>query len=323
MITEIQKKYIKKRSRTLKAVRDFFWSQNYIEIDSPIAVEKAGQEPYLHPVPLEIADDKGVKRKFFLHTSPEYAMKKILGAGFEKIFQITHCFRDRESFGGTHQPEFSMLEWYRTGADLESMMDETENLMKSVSEALGEKMEKPRRFSVSRLFKEYVGADLDKIMDTDKIYALCRTFGFKISPEGKFEDYFFAIFLNKIEPFLNEDFPIFVHRYPSQLAALSELDAKNPKYALRFEVYWRGFEIANAFQELLDPVEQKARFESEQRIKAEMGGPQIPIDEELLEAIGKIPRPTSGIALGIDRLIMAISKENDIANVVAFPFTNK
>lgn len=320
MLSEKQKKNIEARSRTLHAVRDFFWQNGYTEVETPVAVKLPGQEPFLFPVPVSITNDRGESFKFYLNTSPEYGMKKLLGAGFNKIYQITRSFRDRESFGGIHSPEFTMLEWYRSPATLFELMDETEQIIRHAGAALGITIPEIKRYTVAQLLEKYAGVDLEKNLDDKEIKKTSEALGFKSSEKAKYEDSFFNIFLNKVEPRIIEEGPVFIYKYPKALAALSTLDPQDNRYALRFELMWNGLELANAFQELLDPIEQKRRFEEEQEMKRDMNEEIVAIDEELLQALPNIKSPTSGIAMGIDRLVMALTNTNDIRDVLTFPY---
>lgn len=295
-----------KRAETLRIIRQFFHERGYIEMETPVALAIPGQEPYLHPVPVALTDDTGASHQYYLRTSPEYALKKLLASGFKKIFNIGPCFRDRESFGGSHQPEFTMLEWYAVGMTYTELMDEVDALLAVVAEPWRWRGVLPaKRLSMRELFLQHAGTDLDTWQNMSTI---------------EYEQNFFDIFLNQVEPNLPKE-PVMVYDYPVQLGALARRRADNPAYVERFELYMSGLELANAFGELLDAHEQRARFEEEQRIRAARFGQPFPLDEAFLAALKRIPEPTSGIALGIDRLIMAFSGASSIEDVIAFPFS--
>jgi len=293
-----------KRSHTLAAIRNFFYEREYLEMETPVALRFPGQEPYLNPVPVVLTDDTGKTYNFHLRTSPEYAMKKLLGEGFTKIFNLGPCFRDRESFGGTHEPQFTMLEWYSTNMDYRRLMDEVDDLLKVAAEPWGRMFALPsQRFSMHGLFLKQAGIDLDT---WQKI------------PTIEYESRFFDVFLNKIEPTLPPG-PAIVYDYPVQLGALARRRVDNPNYVERFELYIDGLEMANAFGELLDVQEQRARFTEDQANRTARGEMPFPFDEEFLQALPRIPEPTSGIALGVDRLIMSLAQTRRIEDVITYP----
>lgn len=282
------------RSKTFAAIRRFFVDQGFLELDAPALVAYPGQEPYLTPFETTLTDARGRSSKAFLHTSPEYAAKKALAAGVEKLFVLAHVFRNGEELGGLHQPEFMMLEWYRANASYLDLMDDVDGL-------LGIKCD---RLSVRDAFKQYAGLDEQTLLEG--------------SPPDRYEDFFYKIFLNKIEPHLGADRPIILYDYPAPMAALAKLKDGDPRYAERFEVYWKGMELANAFSELTDADEQQRRFMEEQAVRRSLGKPIHPIDEEFVEAVRRLP-PSAGIALGVDRLIMARYNINSIEKIMPFP----
>ncbi|MDP2692641.1 MAG: EF-P lysine aminoacylase EpmA [bacterium] len=305
-------RHIVDRASIIKKIREFFWSQNFIEVETPNILALPGQEPYLSPMKLVIHNERGEKKNAYLHTSPEYAMKKMLASGFQNIFSICKCYRNNESFGGEHNPEFTMLEWYRVGVDFNSIMDDVEMLFNYISD---EKIEF-ERLHMRDLWDRYVGINLDNYLDKDKMFPLCVEKGFLPSMEESFEDLFYRIFLNLIEPNL-KGYKI-IHHYPAQMAALSKFT--DDGYAERFEVYINGLEIANAFSELTDAGEQRKRLEEERKLRIKMKKDVYDIDLDFIEAVGKLPK-CAGIALGVDRLVQVLLGCKNIDDVLVLPLS--
>lgn len=290
------------RAKVFLDIRRFFVDQGFLELDAPALVAYPGQEPYLTPFETTLTDARGRSSKAFLHTSPEYAAKKALAAGVEKLFVLAHVFRNGEELGGLHQPEFMMLEWYRANASYEDIMDDVDALLGEFH-GLGHGT-RCDRLSVRDAFKQYAGIDEQTLLAG--------------SSTDRYEDFFYKIFLNKIEPHLGADRPIILYDYPAPMAALAKLKDEDPRYAERFEVYWKGMEIANAFSELTDADEQRRRFVEEQAVRRSLGKSVYPVDEEFIEAVRRMP-PSAGIALGVDRLIMARHNITSIEDVVLWP----
>lgn len=284
----------------MKAIRRFFDARGYLEVETPILVSKPGMEPFLNPFRTEVRDPKGEAYDGHLITSPEYAMKQLLVAGFPKVFQLTKCFRNGEDFGGLHNPEFTMLEWYRAETDYLGIMDELEELVTVIAESIGRNVGAPfERLSVSEAFRKY--ADEDAL-------ALAKD-----------ESEFHHVFLNLIEPHLGKEVPTILYGYPASMAALSKVKTDDPRFAERFELYIDGIEIANAFTELTDAAEQRRRFEEERALRRELGKHDHGLDEDFLSALEEGMPEAGGIALGVDRLVMALLSEDDIRRVTTFP----
>lgn len=288
------------RATAIKVMRSFFDRREYVEVETPILISKPGMEPFLTPFKTEVKDPQGESYDGHLITSPEYAMKQLLVAGFPRIFQLTKCFRNGEDFGGLHNPEFTMLEWYRTETDYQGIMNELEELVMTVAEALGRNVGAPfERLTVSDAFKKY--ADKDALVLSED------------------ESEFHYVFLNQIEPYLGKEAPTILYDYPASMAALSKIKKEDSRFAERFELYVNGVEIANAFSELTDASEQRKRFEEEQELRKSLGKDSQELDEDFLSALEEGMPEAGGIALGVDRLIMALLGEDDIRRVMAFP----
>lgn len=301
----------------LRLIREWFWSQEFVEVESPIIVNLPGQEPNLSPMPIVIHDEKNIARRGYLHTSPEYTMKKMLAAGWNKIFYLGKCFRDQESFGGWHNPEFTMLEWYRAQADYAVLMSDIEGLINYIIKNLIENF-KFKKVTMKELWDENVEVNLDDYLDKEKMFELCVKQGFKPETEESYEELFYRIFLNKIEPELKDMGAVIIYEYPAKMASLSRLSKNNPKYAERFEIYINGLEIANAFSELTDAGEQLKRLQAEQKERARLGKEVYDIDEEFIEAVEQMPE-SAGIALGVDRLVMILADCKNIDDVITLP----
>jgi len=279
-----------------------------------------------------------------LITSPEYAMKRLLAAGMDKIYDLGSCFRNNEPWDGTHDPEFLMLEWYRknltaeasakAGADLFLLMDETEEMIRFVchSRAGGnpEWAQAPfRRISVEDAWREYLGVELTPLLDDlEGMKKLAVSLGQTVDEYDSWDDLYFKIFLTHIEPKIcpsdpNHELrttnyqPTFLYRYPASMAALARRSADDPRYAERVELYVGGLELANGFVELADAEEQRKRFEAEQALRQKLGKKTWPLDEKFLADLPMMGNAV-GVAFGVDRLAMLLTGAKSINDVVSF-----
>ncbi len=312
---------LEQRAQIIKEIRAFFWSRGFVEVETPNLLKLPGQEPYLSPMSLAIHNERGEEYKAYLHTSPEYTLKKMLAAGFGDIFSLCKTYRDFESFGGNHNPEFTILEWYRVNVDFFAIMDDVELLLQHLHPLIPNSPLKDLRMErvlMKDLWQEYTGVNLDDYLEKEKMAALCRAKGYNIEEDEAYENLFYRIFLNEIEPKLAERGIVIVHHYPAQMAALARLSKEDPRYAERFEVYINGIELANAFFELTDPVEQRKRLEEERELRKKLGKDAYDIDEEFVEAVGKMPE-CAGIALGVDRLVQVLTGCKNIDDVLVLP----
>ena len=335
---EKYRRNIERRMKIMEAIRDFFALEGFIEIETPLMVRSPGMEPNLSPFKTELADAAGKKQSAYLVTSPEYSCKKMLGAGMDKIFSLGKVFRNEEPFGAssgtiaTHNPEFTMLEWYRAGEDYQKIMDDTERLVAFCAAAIAKNLQPClpdrqattynlampwTRLSVKEVFAK-IGLNLDQILTRDTMAAAAASRGYAVSPDDTFDDCFFKIFLTAIEPGLGKDEPTILYDYPIQMASLARAKKDDPRYAERFEAYAGGMEICNAFSELTDPEEQQRRFGEEGKERIRLGKDAPPIDEDLLAALGEI-KSAAGNALGIDRLVMLLTGAKNIEEVMLFP----
>jgi lysyl-tRNA synthetase class 2 len=283
----------------LNSVRQFFLERGFGEATTPSLAVSPGTEPFLDPLAVDI-EFSGETFRRYLVTSPEFHLKKILGAGQPQVFEIAKCFRNKEG-GDHHRIEFFMLEWYRSFATLEEIADDVEALIQRFSP--GKTLE---RTTVTELFNEYVDFILKPDTSRDEIFQLTKRLEIRVLTEDTFDDLFHKIFLEKIELKLverNGGGPVLITGYPPSQAALSRIGDSG--FAERFEVYWRGLELCNAFHELNDPAENKKRFDRDNFLKQQSGRLAVPVDEELMRAFDHGVPPAAGIAMGLERLFMA------------------
>jgi elongation factor P--(R)-beta-lysine ligase len=324
------------RGRVLMALRDFFAETGFVEVDTPALQVSPGLEPHLKAFATVLHDPAdGVARPFYLHTSPEFAMKKLLAAGLPRIWQLAHVFRDGER-SATHHPEFSMLEWYRAGAGYRDLMADCEALLRRAQSAAGvealvwqgKRADAGRpfeRLSVAAAFERYAGIDVlatapDPVApDVARLATAAAMIGIAPHPGDDWETLFFRIFLDRIEPHLGIGTPTILHDYPLALAALSRPKPDDPRLCERFELYVCGLELANAFGELTDPAEQRRRFAADQAKKQALYGETYPIDEDFLAVLQHGLPDCAGIALGFDRLVMLLTGAGHIEEVLWAP----
>lgn len=310
-------KIAKKRSDLINKIRNFFIKNAFTEVETPIMTRIPGMEPYLTPFETTLITSSNKQYKFFLNTSPELQMKKLLGAGFGNIFQITKVFRNGESHGALHNQEFTMLEWYRENANYFDLMEDCEKLITSLTNAYPAPWKKS---SINELFLSFCKIDLLKNKTFKKFQKTAKALKYDTNGCNTWDDIFFKIFLNHIEPNLPND-PIFIYDYPVSQAALAKKKNTNSFFAERFELYIAGTELANAYSELIDGKEQKARLKEEQKLRKQLNKTVFDIDEEFIQSLKSITRPCAGIALGIDRLIMLLLNKKDIKDVLLFPLS--
>ncbi|CAA7617796.1 Truncated possibly inactive lysyl-tRNA synthetase [Candidatus Terasakiella magnetica] len=326
------------RSQAITATRTFFAERDFIEVETPCLQVSPGMEPHLKAFSTAFVDPYGeADQPLHLHTSPEFAMKKLLVAGVPRLYQMARVFRNSER-SPTHHPEFTMLEWYRAGASLADLMTDTEDLVRACARRVGapllrrgetecDPFQPWRRLSVPEAFRDYAGIDLlatapDPIRpDTALLAAEAGRIGISVSTSDRWDDIFFKIMLDRIEPHLGYGVPVILHSYPVSMAALSRPSPADPRLAERFEVYGCGVELANAFGELTDPVEQRKRFEADMALKYTLYGERYPVDEDFLAALDYGMPDSAGIALGFDRLVMLLAGVQTIDEVLWAPVT--
>lgn len=321
------------RNRIKTALRDWFLAQDFVEVEAGQLQLSPGNETHLHGLKVALLHPDGSKQPYFLHTSPEFACKKLIAAGEHAVFDFARVFRDRER-GALHAPEFTMLEWYRTHAPLERLMEDCADLLALAARTGGSDTLRfrgleadpflpPARLSVPEAFDRFCGIDLlattpDGEPDRQALAQAVQKAGIRIAEDDSWSDLFSRVLVEKIEPHLGIGRATILYDYPVHEAALARRKANEPQLAERFELYACGVELANGFGELTDPVEQRARFTADMEIKQQIYGETYPIDEDFLDAIALMP-PTAGIALGFDRLVMLVLAAPRIDDVLWTP----
>jgi lysyl-tRNA synthetase class 2 len=319
------------RGRTMSALRAWFADEGFIEVEPACLVTSPGLEPHLHPVAAQVMDDARAPRARYLHTSPEFAMKKLLAAGEERIFSFARVWRDREG-GPRHSVEFTMLEWYRADASYEKLMADCARILRIAAGATGTATLRhagqetpaaaaPIRTTVAVECARH-GIDLLSTLggdapDRDALAAQAVAAGLTVAPDDSWSDIFSRIQTALVEPALGPAATI-LDAYPAPEAALARRQPGDARLAERFELFVCGLELANAFGELTDPVEQRARFEADMDLRERLYGDRLPLDEDLLAALPHMP-PAAGCALGFDRLMMLTTGAPRITDVMWTP----
>ncbi|HEY1413662.1 MAG TPA: EF-P lysine aminoacylase EpmA [Rhodopila sp.] len=314
--------FLRRRTALTRAVREFFDARLYMEVETPYAVSAPGEEVHLRAFATRRDYPDGASENLWLHTSPEFAMKRLLVAGAGPIFQFARVWRNGEG-SALHAAEFTMLEWYRPDAGMDALIDETVELLRSVLPAvvrcrgITTDLSRIERLTVAEAFGRYVGVDLLAIGDDAE--GLAAAAGVRLRAGETWEDLFFRLLLDRIEPNLGRQHPTFLTHWPIAQAALARPDPTDPRVAERFELYVCGIELANAFVELTDPVEQRARFVAERARRHAMSGADWALDEDFLTALALGMPASAGIALGFDRLAMIASGADRIGQVLWLP----
>ena len=310
------------RARLLAAVREFFAGRGFVEVEAPVRVRAPALEVHIDAVPA--GDDH------WLITSPEFQMKRLLAAGMQRIYTVCKCFRAGER-GSHHEVEFTMLEWYRAPGDLDDIIDDTERLVAGAVAAVaggptvtvaGRQLDLTPpwdRMTVAEAMQHHAGVALRGDLSAAELRAALIAAGIDPGTATAWDDLFFTAFVERVEPALAAaDRPLLLTDWPAPLAALARRKPDDPTVVERFEAFIGGLELANAFGELIDPVEQRARFVEDQRVRRERGKPVHPIDDKLIAALEDGLPPSAGIALGIDRLAMLACGADHIRDVLPF-----
>ncbi len=310
------------RARMLEAIRSFFRDRGFCEVDPPIALRFPDIDPNIYPV--EISDPAGRRETFFLHTSPERSMKKLLAGGSGNIFYLGKVFRDREG-SPLHSPEFTMLEWYRVDEPAGAVMRDVEDLVLALARqfAGGDTVRRgeaaialparwPRR-EIGDLFRELLGVPMH---ERDALFRALSGKGLRPAADESWEDLFFRACLEVIDPALRDAGPLFLTGYPASLAAMAKRRAEDPALAERFEGFLAGVELVNGYEELTDPEEQEERLRDLAARHARRTGRTLPVDPGFLDALRAGLPPCSGAALGVDRLMMLLLDGESIADVM-------
>ena len=322
------------RGRITAAVRAWFAARDFIEVETTALQVSPGNETHLHAFATELIGPAGDRSRRYLHTSPEFACKKLLAAGERRLFTLARVWRNREA-GPLHHPEFTLLEWYRANAPYEALMDDAAAIIGLAAEAAGVRRFAFRgracdpfapfeRVTVAEAFQRYAGVDIMASLaangdaDCAKLAADVSAAGIRVADDDAWSDIFSRVIVERVEPALGSPAPSILCEYPIAEAALSRRTADDPRLAERFELYVCGVELANAFGELTDPVEQRARQDSQMDAKRRIYCERYPVDEDFLAALAHMP-PASGAALGFDRLVMLATGASRIEEVLWTP----
>jgi lysyl-tRNA synthetase class 2 len=325
--------FLTARARTLSALRRFFDARGFVEVETAILQVSPGNEAHLHAFATEMVAPDATRSRLYLATSPEFACKKLLAAGEPRIFEFARAFRNRER-GALHHPQFTMLEWYRANEPYETVMEDCAALVAEAARSLEVKRLsfrdriadpriEPERLTVAQAFARFAGIDLmstlsERGSDCAALAAAVTAQGIRVAPDDGWSDIFSKVLVERIEPHLGVGRPTILYEYPVVEAALARRTAHDLRLAERFELYACGVELANAFGELTDPVEQRRRFADEMAEKERVHDERYPVDEDFLAALARMP-PASGIALGFDRLVMLLTGAARIEQVLWTP----
>ena len=329
--------FLEARARIIAETRAVLGDRGYLEVETPALQVSPGAEPHLAAFATELRGPRpGEAARRYLHTSPELAMKKLLVAGMPRIFQIARVFRNAEA-AETHHPEFTMLEWYRAGAGYLDLIDDVRALLTAAAAAGQGRLswrggvcvptDPWERLTVADAFERHAGVDLVATLGPDgdgdlaALDAQVKRLGHGARPGDAYADLFFRVMLDRIEPQLGFGVPTVLTDYPAEMAALSRRKPEDRRLAERWELYACGLELANAFGELTDPVEQRSRFAAGEALRRSLYDRDYPVDEEFLAALEHGMPPTAGIALGVDRLVMLAVGAPRIDDVLWVPVT--
>ncbi|RUP21219.1 EF-P lysine aminoacylase EpmA [Methylobacterium sp.] len=322
------------RNRVLAAFRGWFADRDFVEAEAACLQVSPGNEAHLSAFATEAIGASGARTPLYLHTSPEFACKKLLAAGETRLFSVARVFRNRER-GPLHHPEFTMLEWYRAGAPYTALMADCADLLAGAAETAGARrfafrgretdpFAEPERLTLAEAFDRFAGIDLLASVapgggtDREALAAAVAGAGLRVAPDDTWADLFSRVLVARVEPHLGLGRPTILCEYPIGEAALARPAPHDPRVAERFELYACGVELANAFGELTDPAEQRRRFEAEMAEKQRVYGERYPIDDEFLAALAVMP-DASGIALGFDRLAMLACGASRVEDVIWTP----
>jgi lysyl-tRNA synthetase class 2 len=321
------------RERILNALRGWFRRRGFLEVETPALQVSPGNETHLHAFATELVTAGGERAARYLHTSPEFACKKLLAAGESRLFTFARVFRNRER-GALHHPEFTMLEWYRANEPYTALMEDCAAILLETAKAAGSQRfswkdrtadpyAMPQRLTVATAFETFAGIDLLATLTTQgdpdrtALAAAATAAGVRIAADDSWSDIFSRVLVERVEPQLGQGAATLLDQYPLPEAALAQ-PADDPRLAQRFELYACGIELANGYGELTDPAEQLRRFEQAMAEKERRYGERYPLDEDFIAALAAMP-PASGIALGFDRLVMIATGATRIEQVLWAP----
>lgn len=319
------------REKAIDVIRSFLKNQQFHEVETPVMWSVPSAEPYLEVFETELLSPTQSPKKMYLLTSPEYALKKLIAGGMGNIFQITKAFRNNEGVSDKHNPEFTILEWYRVEADYTQLMTDCEQLLAAVLAAVhGKSKQLPyqgknydltppfTRMSVAEAFQQTLGLSIDQLVSIDSLKQKALELGYQV--DSDYESIFNQLFLNKVEPMIaKQSKPVILYDYPAQLPSLARKKESDPRFVERFELYVAGLESGNAFGELVDAKEQKERLIADLALRKKLGKKEFPLDQDFIQALETGLPSTAGMAIGVDRLIMLLADTTKISDTLFFP----
>ena len=315
------------REKAIRAIRSFFEKEKFREIETPLLIPHPPAESYLDVFKTTLLDRTRRAVPAYLSTSPEVPLKKLMVAGLGNCYAITKSFRNMETDSHLHNPEFTILEWYRVGADYFDIMNDCEKLLVELAGGKtltyqGQKIDLAapwERITVASAFKKYADVNFDEFLDFGRAKKIVKRKGYTALDGTTWEQLYNQIFLNEVESHFGHGKPTIVYEFPGELAALAKKKASDPRFAERFEFYIEGLELGDAYSELMDPVEQESRFKKELAELTRLGKTTYDYDHDFIDAL-KVGLPEcSGIAVGVDRLVMLLADTADIADTLFFP----
>jgi lysyl-tRNA synthetase class 2 len=329
--------FLEARAAIKTALRRWFETQGFIEVETSCLVPSPGNERHLHAFATDLVGTDLTRERMYLHTSPEFSMKKLLAAGEEKIFTFAPVFRNRER-GALHSPEFTMLEWYRAGEPYETLWEDCAHILAIAAQTTGLFEWRFRDAAPCDVTKSYEWLTLDQSFtlfadiplhetydehgpDRDALARLAEAQGIKVAADDTWSDIFSRVLVEKIDPYLGRHKPEILCEYPAHEAALARRVSDHPATSERFELFVSGVELANGFGELTDPAAQRANLEAEMAERQRIYGERYPLDEEFLVALAHMP-PASGCAMGFDRLVMLATGASTIDQVIWTPLAD-
>lgn len=307
---------LRQRAAMLRTIRTFFHKRNILEVETPTLAQATITDPHLHSLQTDITyPGTATAQRYYLQTSPEFHMKRLLAAGSGPIFQLCKAFRNDEA-GCLHNPEFTMLEWYRPGFNHHQLMDEMDELLQLVLQCSS-----AQRITYRDLFQQYLAIDIATATLTDLKKLAKQQLGTITFDDDNKDTWLNLLMSHCVEPQLGQQQPCFVYDYPATQSALAKIRDDDYPVAERFEVYVDGLELANGFHELTDANEQRQRFEQDNKQRQLQQLPTQPIDDYFLQALEAGLPDCAGVALGIDRLLMLHGQYNNLADVISFPIS--
>lgn len=309
---------LKLRASVFQSIREFFRQRDVLEVDTPVLSSSTNTDPHIQSFSTQYISVSGTAAdgKKYLSTSPEFHMKRLLSSGSGSIYQLGHVFRQSE-LGSQHNPEFTMLEWYRVGYDYFELMEEVADLVS----VLFKKSIEVENLSYQKAFIRYLDVDPFNVSE-EELQTHAEENGLSTMEAGVYDKDYYLDFLmsHLIQPKLGNDKLTFVHEYPASQCALAKISPDDDRFAERFELFYRGVELANGYHELIDAAEQQRRFEQQNQARVKHGGEPVEFDQYLVQALEAGMPACSGVALGVDRIIQLRQGAKSLQDILAFPF---